>query len=80
MAMQDAETKKSRAAMLIEREELNKQKAEFVNLVKQHQADKAALEQDKKEFEIQKMRQASSVQNVQEFVHAVRRASGLLGI
>jgi chromosome segregation ATPase len=80
MAMRDAEIKKSRADMLIEREQLNGQKSEFNEILKQHQADKVHLEQDKKELEIQKLRHASTTQNVQEFITAVRRATGLLGI
>ena|SRR5271165_7261010 len=80
IAQRDAEIKKSRADMMAEREGLEKNKAEFQDILKQHQADKNALIQEKRDFEIQKLRQASSEKNVQEFITAVRRACGLLGI
>jgi hypothetical protein len=80
MAQKDADLKRQTREMQDQRDQFVKDKTEFINLMKQHQAEKVAFEQSKKEFEIQKLRHASSVQNVQEFVTAVRRAVGVLGI
>jgi chromosome segregation ATPase len=80
MAQKDAEVKKSHADMLIEREQLQKEKNEFMEIMKQHKESKTLLETDKKNFEIQKLRFDATTQNVKEFISAVRRANGLLGI
>ena len=79
MGQQDAEVKKGRADLLIEQQQLAKDKADFMTILKQHQNDKASLEQQKQELEVQKLKHAGSVDNVQQFITAVRRASGLLG-
>jgi len=80
MAMKDAEIKQSRTAMLAEKDELAKQKAEFQAILEQHRKDKEALSDDRKNFEIEKQKSAASAQNIQDFIQAVRRAAGLLGI
>lgn len=80
IAQRDAENKKTHSEVLEAREKLESDKSEFQMILKQHQQDKAALDSQKHEFEIQRLKHASTVENVQQFILAVRRASGLLGI
>jgi hypothetical protein len=80
IAQRDAENKKAYSDIAAQRDQLNKDKAEFQNILKQHQIVKATLDQDKQALDIQKLRFDATTKNVQEFITAVRRASGLLGI
>lgn len=80
ISQRDAEAKKMRSDALAEKEKLESNKAEFQEILRQHQIDKSAFEEQKRDLEIQKLRHASQIQNVQEFVTAIRRAVGLLGI
>lgn len=80
MAQKDAELKKGRADMLVEREQLQTEKNEFMQIMNAHKTAKAEMENQKKDFEIQKLRFDATSQNVREFITAVRRASRLLGI
>lgn len=80
MAQKDAEVKKERALMLSEKEQLAKDKEEFQGILKQHKTDKSEFEFAKRDLEIQKLKHAATTQNVQEFITAVKRAVGLLGI
>src|ERR1700753_2272362 len=68
MSQRDAEVKKSRADMLVARDQLSKDKAEFMGIVKAHQEAKANLESEKHLFEIQKAKHLATIQNVQEFI------------
>jgi hypothetical protein len=80
ISQRDAENKKMRSEVSAEREQMLKDKAEFQAILQAHKANKDALETEKRDFEIQKLKLASTTKNVQEFVSAVRRAVGLLGI
>ncbi len=73
------EDKKVRADLIAMREQLTKDQAEFSTMLLAHRNDKNTLENQKRDLEIQKVRHAGTVQNVQEFVTAIRRAVGLLG-
>lgn len=80
MSNRDADNKKERAKIVEEHETVERLKAEFQGILKAHQAEKAGLEQAKREFDIQKLRHDKKVNDVNEFITAVRRASGLLGV
>lgn len=80
MAQRDSEIKKMRSDMMAEREQLLKEKSEFQEILVSHKQAKASLEQGIKDLEIQKSRFAATSDNVNQFITAVRRASGLLGI
>lgn len=80
MSQKDAETKKSRADMLLEKEQLMKDQSDFQDILKQHKGSQSSLEEQKRLFEIEKLRFVSTTSNVQEFITTVRRAYGLLGI
>jgi chromosome segregation ATPase len=80
MATRDVEMKKSRADILAEREQLNKDKTSFTEIIKKHQQEKELLNEQKRDFENEKSRHAATITNIQEFITAVRRASGLLNI
>jgi len=80
MSQKDAEIKRERAALVADREQFSKDKAAFQEILVQHKNDKAALENQKRDLDIQKLRHEASKKNVQEFTTAVRRAVGLLGI
>src|SRR4029077_5366274 len=68
MNQKDLEMKKSRADILAEREQLEKNKAEFQDILKKHQEAKAALASERQTFEIAQLRHASTTKNVQEFI------------
>jgi chromosome segregation ATPase len=76
----DAEVKKMRADLLAEREQLVKDKNEFQAILLAHRNDKNVIEEQKRQLELEKSKHAGTIQNVQEFVTAVRRAVGLLNI
>ena len=80
ISQRDAETKNAHTALLQEREQLAKDKTDFMEVLKAHQSEKESFQDEKREFDIQRLKHASTTQNVQEFITAVRRASGLLGI
>lgn len=80
MSNRDADNKKERAKIVEEHETVERLKGEFQGILKAHQAEKAGLEQAKREFDIQKLRHDKKVNDVNEFITAVRRASGLLGV
>jgi hypothetical protein len=80
MSQKDAEIKKDRVLMLEERAQLAKDKKDFEDILKQHQSAQTALVESQRHLELEKSKHAGTVQNVQEFITAVRRASGLLDI
>jgi chromosome segregation ATPase len=80
MAQRDSEAKAQRTELNAEREKLAKDKEEFQAILKQHKTERDSLNSDKQQFEIQKLKHEASTKNVQDFILAVRRASGLLGI
>lgn len=80
MSNRDADNKKERAKIVEEHETVERLKGEFQGILKAHQAEKAGLEQAKRDFDIQKLRHDKKVSDVNEFITAVRRASGLLGV
>lgn len=80
MAMKDSEIKKSRTQLLEEQQDFNNQKSEFQAIIKQHQETVKSFQEEKRLYEIHKLKQDSLVKNTQEFITAVRRASSLLGI
>lgn len=80
MGQKDAETKQLRANLLVEREQFSKEKADFMGILQDHQKEKAALASEKHAFESEKSKHTGQVENVQQFVIAIRRAVSLLGI
>ena len=80
MAQKDAESKKLRADTVTERDQLVKDTAEFQEILKKHHEEKIALEAQKRELDIQRLKDQNAKQNVQDFITAVRRAVNLLGI
>lgn len=80
ISQRDAENKKMHTDILADRDKLNADKAEFQDILKQHQQEKASLAEEKRDFESQKLKHAGTIDNVQQFITAVKRASGLLGI
>ena len=76
----DSEAKNMRRDLLAEKEEFNKQKSEFHEILTKHSESKVSLENEKRELEIQKLKFEATTKNVGEFIQAVRRSVGLLGI
>jgi chromosome segregation ATPase len=80
VTQRDLELKKRNADIQASVEQLQKDKEEFQGILNQHRQNQLALDAEKLEFESRKSKHDGQVQNVQEFITAVRRASGLLGI
>ena len=80
VTQRDLELKKRNADIQASVEQLQKDKEEFQGILNQHRQNQLALDAEKQEFESRKSKHDAQVQNVQEFITAVRRASGLLGI
>jgi DNA repair exonuclease SbcCD ATPase subunit len=80
MSQRDADNKKVHSDIVAEREKLEKDKADFQNILKGFQNDRNSLTQAQRDLDIQKLRHAQTEKNVQEFITAVRRACGLLGL
>lgn len=76
----DAETKNGYAVLLADREKLNGEKEEFRQILEAHRRDRDTLDAEKRVFDIEKLKFAATTQNVQEFITAIRRAVGVLGI
>ena len=80
MSQRDAENKRMRTEINAQRDDLNKQKEEFQEILRGQVQEKTRFSEEKKMFEIQKLRHEASTRGVQEFILAVRRAVNLLGI
>ena len=80
MAGRTNEDKRVKAEIAASREQLVKDQSEFQAILLEYRNEKNAVESERKHLELEKVRHAGSVQNVQEFVTAIRRAVGLLGI
>jgi chromosome segregation ATPase len=80
MSQRDADNKKAHSDLVAEREKLEKDKSDFQNILKGFQNEKNGLAQQVRDLEIQKLRHGQTEKNVQEFITAVRRAVGLLGM
>lgn len=80
MGQRDAETKKMRADILVERDQLAKERTEFMEILQQHKKERSAFDAEKHGFDSEKSKHAGEVENVRQFVTAIRRAVSLLGI
>jgi archaellum component FlaC len=76
----DAESKRKHQDVLLQSEQLVKDKQEFQAMLQQFQKDKAAFSDSKKTIDIQNAKYAEQINNVQQFLTAIKRAYSVLGI
>ena len=79
IAQRDSETKKIRQDTVDGTEQLAKDKAEFQDILKQFQKDKALSEGGKSENEAERGKIKAQKEAIQGFITAVQRACSLLG-
>jgi len=80
ISQRDAESKKMREDVLHEREQMNADKAEFQKILQQFQNDKNTHLEAVSGFAADKQKVQAQIDNIRQFIIAVQRASGLLGL
>ena len=80
MAQKDADSKKMRAETMAQSDQLAKDKAEFQDILKKFQDQKAIVDSQAKSIEIDKSKLEEQMNNVRLFISAVQRALAVLGL
>lgn len=80
IAQRDTDSKKMRADILAEHDQLNKDKKEFQGILQQFQKEKQVHLESVQGFDVNKKRNEDQMNNIREFVIAVQRACSLLGL
>jgi len=80
ISQRDAESKKMREDALHERDQMAADKAEFQKILQQFQNDKNTHLEAVSGFAADKQKVQAQIDNIRQFIIAVQRASGLLGL
>lgn len=80
IAQRDSETKRQREETMAERDQLGKDKTEFMDILKKHQNEKASFEEQKKGWTNDQAKLEERLNAIKTFVGAIQRAITVLGL
>jgi hypothetical protein len=79
IAQKDTDSKRMRQDTVADRDQLTKDKAEFLAMLEQHKKDKDSFAESKQSVDIQNAQFEEKMNNVRQFIIAVQRAFSVLG-
>lgn len=80
LAQRDSDSKKMRQDVLQDREQMDKDKSDFHEILKSFQAEKEAFLKGQEGSQNEKAKLEAEKNNIREFVIAVQRACSLIGL
>lgn len=78
ISSRQTELSRERAALVSDKEKLAQDRAEFQEILTKHKEDKKAVEDQKRDYDLQALRHSAKMQAITEFITAIKRAYNVL--